>query len=168
MGIASLATTDQAFVRAHHRVVDGLAVEALRGVKLERRVDAQHVDGAHLRHHVAAINDHDLIEAVLRADLFRHHLAEATQQDARTTSAPRMACPPGSRLTGASPVELGSTVKEFARDPARHDHPQAYIECGTQTASQRQRYDGMRFCRCSVAPANSRISRIQGPVLSSP
>jgi hypothetical protein len=35
---------------------------------------------------------------------------------------------------------------EFARIPARGEYPQAYIECGMQTASQRQRYDRAGYC----------------------
>jgi hypothetical protein len=35
--------------------------------------------------------------------------------------------------------------EEFARVPARGERPQAYIECGMQTASQRQDYDGAEY-----------------------
>ena len=75
---------DQAFVRPQHGLVDGLALQALGGVQLERAVDAQHVDGADLRHHVGGDQHHDLVEAFLRADRFRHHLAKPAQQHART------------------------------------------------------------------------------------
>ncbi len=75
---------DQAFVRAQHGVVHGVAVEALGGVQFERRVDAQHVDGAHLRHHVRGDQHHDLVEAFLRADRLRHDFAKTAQQHART------------------------------------------------------------------------------------
>ena len=75
---------DQAFVRPQHGLVDGLALEAFGGVKLERAVDAQHVDGADLRHHVGGDQHHDLVQAFLRADRLRHHLAKPAQQHART------------------------------------------------------------------------------------
>ena len=75
---------DQALVGTEHRDVDGFALEALGGVQLEAAVDAQHVDGAHLRHHVGGDQHDDLVEALLRADRLRHHLAEPAQQHART------------------------------------------------------------------------------------
>ena len=75
---------DQAFVRAQHGLVDRLLVEAFGGVQLERAVHAQHVDGADLRHHVGGDQHHDLVQAFLRADLLRHHLAKPAQQHART------------------------------------------------------------------------------------
>ncbi len=75
---------DQAFVLPQHGLVDRLALEAFGGVQLERAVDPQHVDGADLRHHVGGNQHDDLVEAFLRADRFRHHLAEPAQQHART------------------------------------------------------------------------------------
>jgi hypothetical protein len=75
---------DQALVLPQHGLVDGLAIEALAGIELERRVHAQHVDGADLRHHVGGDQDHDLVEAFLRADRLRHDLAKPAQQYART------------------------------------------------------------------------------------
>ena len=75
---------DQAFVLAEHGLVDGFALQAFGGVKLERAVDAQHVDGADLRHHVGGDQHDDLVEAVLRADRLRHHFAKPAQQHART------------------------------------------------------------------------------------
>jgi len=35
-----------------------------------------------------------------------------------------------------------SIKEEFAPVPAHGEYPHGYIECGMQTASQRQRYDG--------------------------
>ncbi len=75
---------DEAFVGAHHGAVDGFPVEALGGVEFKRAVDPQHVDGAHLRHHVGGDQHHDLVEAFLRADRLRHDFAEPAQQYART------------------------------------------------------------------------------------
>ena len=75
---------DEALVLAQHGEVHGLAVQALGGVKLERAVDAQHVDRADLRHHVGGDQHHDLVEAFLRADRLRHHFAKPAQQHART------------------------------------------------------------------------------------
>ena len=37
-------------------------------------VDPQHIDGAHLRHHVGGNQHHDLVKAFLRADRFGHLL----------------------------------------------------------------------------------------------
>ena len=68
---------DQTFVRAQHRVVHGIAVEALGGVEFEGGIDAQHVDGANLRHHVGGDQHHDLVKAFLRADRLRHHFAKS-------------------------------------------------------------------------------------------
>mgnify|MGYP003335507541 CR=1 FL=1 len=76
--------TDEAFFQAQHGLVDGFALEAFGGVQLERAVDAQHVDGAHLRHHVGGDQHDDLVQAFLRADRLRHDLAEPAQQHART------------------------------------------------------------------------------------
>ena len=69
---------NQAFVLAQHGLVHRFALEAFGGVQLERAVDAQHVDGADLRHHVGGDQHHDLVEAFLRADRLRHHLAKPT------------------------------------------------------------------------------------------
>ena len=59
-------------------------VEAFGGVELECAVHAQHVDGADFRHHVGSDQHHDLVQAFLRADRLRHHLAKPAQQHART------------------------------------------------------------------------------------
>jgi len=47
---------------------------------------------------------------------------------------------------GAARIAPASIKEKFARAPARGEHPQAYIECGMQTASQRQGYDGAEYC----------------------
>ena len=110
---------DQALVRAQHGLVDGLLVEALGGVQLERAVDAQHVDGADLRHHVGGDQHHDLVEALLRADRLRHHLAEPAQQHARTAERathdviPR-ASPSG---RGSSPAARQKVRKRYPPGP---------------------------------------------------
>ena len=75
---------DQSFVRAHHGLVHGVPVEAFGGVELERGIDAQHIDGAHLRNHVGGDQHHDLVKAFLRADRLRHDFAKPAQQHART------------------------------------------------------------------------------------
>jgi hypothetical protein len=80
---------DQALVLAQHGLVDRLGLEALGGVKLERAVDAQHVDRADLGHHVGGNQHDDLVQAFLRADRFRHHLTEPAQQHARTAERAR-------------------------------------------------------------------------------
>ncbi len=75
---------DEALVLAQHGLVHRLLLEALGGVKLERAVHAQHVDRADLRHHVGGDQHHDLVQAILRADRLRHHLAKPAQQHAWT------------------------------------------------------------------------------------
>src|SRR5580658_4569794 len=63
-------------------------------------------------------------------------------------SAPRMAAAPsGLVLAEALPVPRRPFSKEeSAQVPARSVQPPAYIECGMQTASQRQSYDGGKYC----------------------
>ena len=73
---------DQAFMRAQHRAVNGVAVEAFGGVEFERVVDAQHIGRAHLGHHIGRDQHHDLVQAFLCGDLLRHGFAEPSQQDA--------------------------------------------------------------------------------------
>ena len=76
---------DQAFMRAQHGAVHGVAVKALGGVEFERIVDPQDVDRAHLRHHVGGDQHHDLVQAFLGGDLLRHGFAKPSQQDAGTS-----------------------------------------------------------------------------------
>src|SRR5215470_16945855 len=76
---------DQALVGSHYRAVHGVAIEAFGCIQFERRIDAQHIDGADLRNHVGGDQHHDLVKAFLRADRLRHDFAKATQQHARTT-----------------------------------------------------------------------------------
>ncbi len=73
---------DQALMRAQDGAVDGVAVEAFGGVEFERVVDAQHIDGADLRHHIGSDQHHDLVQSLLGRDLLRHGFAEPSQQDA--------------------------------------------------------------------------------------
>ena len=75
---------DEAFVLAEHGDVHRLGLQAFGGVQFERAVDAQHIDRADLRNHVGGDQHHDLVEAFLRADRFRHHFAEPAQQHAWT------------------------------------------------------------------------------------
>ena len=75
---------DEALAGLHGGEMDGFAVEAFRGVELERPVGAHDVDRAHLGDHVGGDQDHHPVEARLRADRLRHDLAEAAQQDARS------------------------------------------------------------------------------------
>ena len=91
---------------AQHGEVDGFALQAFGGVQLERAVDAQHVDGAHLRHHVGGDQDDDLVEALLRADRLRHDLAEPAQQHARTAKRATH----GVRSSGSSRRTLGKVL----------------------------------------------------------
>ena len=145
--------SDQALVGAHHGTVHGVAIEALGGVKFEGGIDAQHIDGADLRNHVGGDQHHDLVEAFLRADRLRHDFAESAQQHARTAERATH----GVRSLGRycdrcdSPRRAGLIRRGIRRGPARGDHPEGYIECGMQTASQRQRYDGGRAFLCAAA-----------------
>ena len=68
---------DEAFILAEHSDVHRLKVQAFGCVQFERAVDAQHIDRADLRNHVGGDQHHDLVEAFLRADRFRHHFAES-------------------------------------------------------------------------------------------
>ena len=67
---------DQAFVRPQHGLMHCRTVQAFSGVELQRAVHPQHVDRADLRHHIGGNQDHDLVQAVLRADRLRHHFAK--------------------------------------------------------------------------------------------
>jgi hypothetical protein len=50
-------------------------------------------------------------------------------------------------MTGAQARDAPVFVKEeFARIGSESECPKGYIECGMQTASQRQRYDGSVYC----------------------
>jgi hypothetical protein len=50
-------------------------------------------------------------------------------------------------MTGALARDAPVFVKEeFVRIGSESECPKAYIECGMQTASQRQRYDGSGYC----------------------
>ena len=70
----------ESFAGPHGGQVDGFAVEAFGGKKLEHAVAAHHIERAHLRHHVGGDENHDLVETILRSDRLRHNLAEAAQQ----------------------------------------------------------------------------------------
>ena len=96
---------DKALMRVEDRAVDGFALQTLGGVQFERVVDAQHVAGADLGHHVGRDQHHDLVEAFLCGDLLRHGFAEPSQQDAGASRRaphdqsilPRRANPPPGR-----------------------------------------------------------------------
>ena len=50
-------------------------------------------------------------------------------------------------MTGAQARDAPVFVKEeFVRIGSESECPKGYIECGMQTASQRQRYDGSVYC----------------------
>ena len=113
-------------MRGQHRLVDGVAVQTFGGVEFERAVDAQHVGGADLRHHVGGDQHDDLVEPVLRADLLRHDFAEPSQQDAWASRA-RSACVdiPNLQLQrgiGAAAIVLtGSKITTFQVAPHLSD-----------------------------------------------
>src|SRR5215472_11787243 len=103
---------DQALVGSHYRAVHGVAIEAFGCIQFERRIDAQHIDGADLRNHVGGDQHHDLVKALLRADRLRHDFAKPTQQHARTTKrATHGVGPSGRAMTGAEPVTRRSSSK---------------------------------------------------------
>ncbi len=95
---------DKALIRPHRGEMDSLAIEALCRVEFERTVRPLHIDRADLRHHVGGDEDDDLVEPRLRAHLLRHHLAEATQQQAR--SAERLA------HVSRSPCRTGKAARD--------------------------------------------------------
>src|SRR3954453_8441736 len=72
-------------MRAQDGPVHGIAVKTLGGIKLERVFDAQHVFRTDLGHHIGRDQNHDLVQALLSADLLRHGFAEPSQQDAGTS-----------------------------------------------------------------------------------
>ncbi len=73
---------DEALMRGQDRLVDSVPVQTFGGVEFKGVVDAQHIGRADLRHHVGGDQHHDLVESFLSADLFGHHFAEPSQQDA--------------------------------------------------------------------------------------
>ena len=75
---------DDALAEPHRREMHRLAVQAFGGVEFEPAVGVQHIDRAHLGHHVEGDLHDDLVEARLRADRLRHDLAEAAQQQPRS------------------------------------------------------------------------------------
>jgi hypothetical protein len=94
---------DKAFMRIQHGAMHGLAVEAFRGVEFEGVVDAQHVGGADLGHHIGGDQHHDLVETFLSADLLRHDFTEPSQQDSGAARrAPHMPTPPTRPASGKS------------------------------------------------------------------
>ena len=62
----------------------GFALEAFGCKQLKRVIRPHHVEGADFRNHIGGNDSHNLVEARLRIDRFRHHFAEPTQQESRT------------------------------------------------------------------------------------
>ena len=110
---------DQALARLHGGEVDGVAVQALGGVELERAVGPQHIERADLRHHVVGDEDDDLVEARLRTDRLRHDLAEAAQQQARTAESASHALAP--KPVSGQPTKHESMPPSCG--PADPNHP---------------------------------------------
>ena len=139
---------DQAFVGTQHGLVHGVALQAFGGIELERGVDAQDIDRAHLRNHVGGDQHHDLVKALLRADRLRHHFAKPAQQHARTAERATHGVSSLGRGFDRCAARSAPAVfeEESARIPVRSGHPPAYIECSMQTASQRHGYDGAKYC----------------------
>jgi hypothetical protein len=52
-------------MRVQHRAVHSVAVQAFGGVEFERVIDAQHVAGADLGHHVGRDQHDDLVQPFL-------------------------------------------------------------------------------------------------------
>ncbi len=67
---------DQAFMRAHHRSMHGVAVQTFGGVEFERVIDAQHIGRADLGDHIGRDQHDDLVQPLLGGDLLRHGFAE--------------------------------------------------------------------------------------------
>ncbi len=74
---------DEALADAQRSVVDRLRLQALGGVEFQHAVGMQHIDRAHLGHHVGRDLGNGLVEPGLRADRLRHDLPQAAEQDAR-------------------------------------------------------------------------------------
>ena len=136
---------DQPFVGAQHGLVHRRLVQAFGGVELERAVDAQHVDGADLRHHVGGDQHHDLVQALLRADRLRHHFAKPAQQHARTaeraTHDVSLGSAQSAEATGArsgvarpEPIgEVGDRTAVSKRSAARYfDSERVWRQCGAR------------------------------------
>ena len=134
---------DQALVRAQHGLVHRLPVQAFGGVQLERAVHAQHVDGADLRHHVGGDQHHDLVQALLRADRLRHHLAKPAQQHARTAE----------RAT--HDVILGPPITAGAASPAARRKSGN----GTRRARRPQRLQSIKPIANARGPGKPKDSR---------
>ena len=80
---------DEALAGLHGGQMDGLAVQALGGVKFKPLVGAQHIDRTHLRHHIGGDLHDDLVEPRLRVHRLRADFAQPAQQQARSAvSAP--------------------------------------------------------------------------------
>ena len=114
---------DEAFVGADDGQVDGGAIEALGGVKLEGAVDAQDINRADLRNHVGGDQHNDLVEAFLRADRLRHHFAKPAQQHART--AERATNHVRSLGRSSAGPDIGNRCRAIRRAPA----PTANVRC---------------------------------------
>ena len=160
---------DQALVGAHHGVVDGVAVEAFGGVKFQRGIDAQHIDGAHLRNHVGGDQHHDLVKAFLRADRLRHRFAKPAQQHARTAErAAHGVRSLGPYLTGAQPVSHRPSSKRNSPGTRR---PAAIIlkaisnaVCRSQAEDKDMTQDAANLC----AATKKGLERYYAVALSRP
>ena len=73
---------DEALAGLHGGQMNGLAVQALGGVKLEPLVGAQNIDRTDLRHHIGGDLHHDLVEPRLRVHRLRADFAQPAQQQA--------------------------------------------------------------------------------------
>ena len=70
---------DEALAWPHGGQMDRLAIETLSGEQLHGAVASHDVKRAHLGHHVGGDEDDDAVQARLRGDRLRHHLAEPPQ-----------------------------------------------------------------------------------------
>ena len=73
----------EAFAAAHGCQMDGFAVQTFGGEKLEPPVRSQHIERAHLRHHVGGDVHDDLVEPGLSVDRLGHGFAKPAQKQAR-------------------------------------------------------------------------------------
>ena len=130
---------------AEHGVVHGLRLQALGGVELEPAVDAQHVDGADLRHHVGGDQHHDLVEAFLRADRLRHHFAKPSQQHARTAERATHGVILGAGRSRAAPALLSQEIAPAGPVTRGHISPQAIANAPCKPQAKGR---GGRLGRC--------------------
>ena len=139
---------DEALAEAQQRQVDGAGVQAFGGVELEHAVGAQHIERAHLGHHVRGDLAHDPVEPLLRLERLGHELAEPFQQNARAgglVTHQRLSCMASERVsphsstrsdarTSPGTILLSSTAYPARRPNAKSGPP---VRCTARRSGSR-------------------------------